>query len=151
MKDWFLAAGAAVGALVYLYADYKMPRLELGDPLGPRAFPALIGGLLLLSAIMLAVENRRRQPVRTPPSAPVGSSHYPVLAGMLVWTIGYYSIFEPAGYIIATLIYLFGLLCFFNRGRHWMNVLVSVCFTAIAYSVFSQLLGVQLPLGPMGF
>ncbi len=151
MKDWILAACAAVGAILYLNADYHMPRLELGDPLGPRAFPALVGCLLLISAVLLAIETWRRQPVAETATAPAGPSHYPVLFGMLIWTVCYYTVFEPAGYIIATVCYLFGLLCYFNKGRHLMNVLVAVGFTAVAYGVFSRLLGVQFPPGPMGF
>jgi putative tricarboxylic transport membrane protein len=151
MKDWFVAAAAAVAAVMYLYADYNMPRLELGDPLGPRAFPALIGGLLLLSAVMLAVENWRRQPPPETATPPAGSNHYMVLVGMLIWTLVYYTAFEPVGYIMATVTYLFALLCFFNKGKHLTNVLVAAGFTAIAYTIFSQLLGVQLPPGPMGF
>jgi putative tricarboxylic transport membrane protein len=151
MKDWFLAVAAAVGACVYLYADYRIPTMELGDPLGPRAFPALIGIMLLVSAGLLALENRHRPPDREDDVAAVRHNHYPVLAGMLIWTIGYYAAFEPVGYIIATICYLFGLLCYFNAGRHWTNVLVAVGFTVVAYGVFSQFLGVQLPPGPFGF
>lgn len=151
MKDKFLAIAAAVGACVYLYADYQIPPTELGDPLGPRAFPALIGILLLVSAGLLALENRHRAPEPEDDVAAVRHNHYPVLAGMLIWTMCYYAVFEPVGYIIATVIYLFGLLCYFNTGRHRTNVSVAVGFTAVAYGVFSQFLGVQLPHGPLGF
>jgi putative tricarboxylic transport membrane protein len=151
VKDWILASCAAVGAVLYLHADYRMPRLELGDPLGPRAFPALVGSLLLLSAVMLAIETWRRQPVREAPVGTAGGSHYAVLVGMLIWTILYYAVFEPAGYVIATFVYQLGMLCFFNRGKHKTNVLIAAGFTGIAYGVFSQLLGVQFPPGPLGF
>ena len=151
MKDWFLAIAAAVGAVVYLYADYRMPTAQLGDPLGPRAFPALIGILLLISAALLALENLRRGPERLIDPDSRRPTPWVVLGGMLVWTICYYAAFEPVGYIIATIIYLFGLLCYFNAGRHGTNISVAVGFTAVAYGVFSLFLGVQLPPGPMGF
>ncbi|HET7880339.1 MAG TPA: tripartite tricarboxylate transporter TctB family protein [Acetobacteraceae bacterium] len=151
MKDWFLAVAVMVGACTYLYADYHIPTTELGDPLGPRAFPALIGLLLLISAALLMIETVRRGPDRGSTPDVVRPTHYPILAGMLVWTICYYAAFEPAGYIVATVIYLFGLLCFFNAGRHVVNVAVAAGFTATAYGVFSQFLGVQLPSGPLGF
>src|SRR5271154_7580098 len=100
---------------------------------------------------MRASGSRPRKPVSPVAARPARSSHYPVLAGMVAWTCCYYAVFEPIGYIIATIIYLFGLLCFFNRGRHGTNAAVAVGFTAIAYGVFSRLLDVQLPPGPMGF
>jgi putative tricarboxylic transport membrane protein len=155
MKDRILSVVVGVGALGYLYADWRMPRVQLGDPLGPRAFPALVGVLLLISAVLLMLEARRRQP--TPAAAPVAaaeprrSSHVPLLIGVLVWTTCYYAAFEPAGYIIATIVYLFGLLCVFNKGQHKSNVLIAAGFTAVAYGIFSQLLNVQLPRGPFSF
>jgi len=47
MGDWVLAICTAIGAVVYLNADSKLPQLQVGDPMGPQVFPALIGiGLL---------------------------------------------------------------------------------------------------------
>jgi putative tricarboxylic transport membrane protein len=150
MKDWLLAAAAAIGAIAYLYADWRMPSVALGDPLGPRAFPALVGGLLLISAGLLALENWRRKPVAASAPRVPGRSHMPVLLGVLVWTICYYAAFEPAGYVVATVVYLFGLLCYFNRGHHLANIAIAGTFTAAAYTLFSYGLDVQLPLGPLG-
>jgi putative tricarboxylic transport membrane protein len=151
MKDRVLAAVVAVVAVAYLYSDWRIPRLELGDPLGPRAFPALVGILLLVSVVLLVLETRRgrRAPVVAAPRS--GPSHLPVLVGIVFWTIGYYAVFEVAGYIIATIVYLFGLLCVFHKGQHKSNALIATGFTGIAYGVFSQLLNVQLPLGPLSF
>src|SRR6202012_819323 len=87
MKDRLLAAAAAIGALGYLYSDYKMPRLELGDPLGPRAFPAIVGLLLLISAVLLMLETRRGQQATVVAATRSGPSHLPVLLGILFWTI----------------------------------------------------------------
>lgn len=151
MKDRMLATVVAVMALAYLYSDWRIPRLELGDPLGPRAFPALVGILLLISAVLLMLEARRGQHAPVVAAARSGPSHLPVLLGILFWTIGYYAAFEAAGYIIATIVYLFGLLCVFHKGRHKSNALIAGGFTAVAYGIFSQLLNVQLPLGPLSF
>jgi len=150
MKDRLLAAVAAVAAIAYLYADWRMPPVALGDPLGPRAFPALIGALLLISAGLLALETWQRAPARANPGSERRSSHLPVLLGVLVWTVCYYAAFEPAGYIVATVIYLFGLICYFNRGHHIANIAVAGGFTAVAYVLFSYLLDVQLPAGALG-
>lgn len=156
-RDRILVACAAIGALGYLYLDYRMPRLQLGDPLGPRAFPALIGVLLLFSAGLLAFETRAgvsRIPVpgkARDSAAAAGGSHVKVLLGMLAWTILYYAAFDPLGYVVSTPVYLFGLLCFFNKDRHLANLAIAIGFTAIAFGVFSQLLSVQLPQGPLGF
>ena len=150
MKDRLLALVVGVGALAYLYSDYGMPRLALGDPLGPRAFPAIVGVLLLISAIMLALEKRRERPASAVSVTSTRVNHLPVLACMVVWTIVYYSVFEPLGYIVATIPYLFGLLWFFNPRKPAINAAVAIGFTGLAYGVFSRLLQVQLPRGLIG-
>jgi putative tricarboxylic transport membrane protein len=78
MTDRVILACTIVLAVVYLYATTLIPTLEIGDPLGPKAFPRLLGIGLLLAAGFLAVEiwkqrrtnalNRpcRRSSIRTP-------------------------------------------------------------------------------------
>ena len=60
MADWILAICTAVGAVVYLYSDSKLPQLQVGDPMGPQVFPALIGIGLLGSALLLMLETWRK-------------------------------------------------------------------------------------------
>ena len=43
-------------AAVYFYATAQIPSLEIGDPLGPKAFPRLLGIGLLVTAGMLFME-----------------------------------------------------------------------------------------------
>ena len=43
MRDWVLAGCAVIGTLIYLYANSQLPLVRIGDPLGPKIFPAIIG------------------------------------------------------------------------------------------------------------
>jgi putative tricarboxylic transport membrane protein len=149
MGDRALAVCVILGALAYLYADIRIPSSDIGDPLGPKAFPALIGAGLLLSGLWLLVENRRKrpQPVSTGPT-PL-ASQWPVLAAMLAWTALYYASLEPIGYLPTTVVYLLGLLSYFHRGKIIANIAIAVAFTAITWGVFSKLLHVSMPPGVM--
>ena len=40
-------------AAVYFYATAQIPSLEIGDPLGPKAFPILLGTVLLIAIVMI--------------------------------------------------------------------------------------------------
>jgi len=148
MPDVVLAIGVIAGALIYLYADASLPLMRIGDPLGPKAFPALIGCGLLISALLLLYEAWQKH--RTA----AATSHHRVdlrqigiLCAMIVWTAIYYSAFEPVGYIISTLVFLFGLLSFFHRGHLRTNLAIAIGFTACVDLLFSQGLGVPLPTG----
>jgi putative tricarboxylic transport membrane protein len=155
-----LAIGVIVIAAVYLYMDMRLPEVRLSDPLGPKAFPALIGVGLIASALLLLLEHRHHtrangSPVARPVADEPGTNaagdapkHNPlILIGMVAWTALYYACFERVGYLIATIVFLFGLLSYFNRKRHKTNVAIALGFTLVFDLLFSLVLGVPMPAG----
>lgn len=141
-------------AAVYFYATAQIPTLEIGDPLGPKAFPRLLGIGLLITAGLLFFEMRtaakRPQPAATQPHA-ADKGHLWSIAGITAWTAVYYAAFEPLGFIIATAIYLLGLMACFHRGKWLANVLTSVLFAVGTYGLFVKVLGVSLAKGILNF
>jgi putative tricarboxylic transport membrane protein len=136
---------------VYFWATQQIPSLEIGDPLGPKAFPRLLGIGLLVTAAMLAGEmwKARKEP-RAP--APAGLKTEAVVVGAVaVWTWLYFLVFEPLGFMIATTLYLLGLTNFFNRGKWITNVVTSILFPVCAYFLFTKALGVSLARGFLPF
>jgi putative tricarboxylic transport membrane protein len=134
--------------------DLQLTQRNVGDPVGPAMFPGLVGGGLLLSGLLLLWE------IRTPRAAALGEvqAHHVferrlvvVLLAMAAWTAAYYYVFERLGYLTATVLYIFPMLAFFNRGRWLTNILVSVGFAIIAYIVFAKFLRVPLPPGILTF
>jgi putative tricarboxylic transport membrane protein len=149
-----LAIGIVIGAGVYLYADLRLPALRIGDPMGPQAFPALVGIGLLVSGLLLLAEvwrKRRAAGAVHPTADPVEQQSRRILAAMAAWTALYFLAFERVGYPVATVIYLFALFAWFNRGRWWMNAACAGGFTLAAYMLFTQLLQVVLPRGILDF
>ena len=60
MTDRIIGALTLLLAAVYLYATAQIPTLEIGDPLGPKAFPILLGIALIAAAILLFVETLKK-------------------------------------------------------------------------------------------
>lgn len=151
--DVWLAVCVMVMACAYLYADARLPAERIGDPLGPKAFPALVGIGLLLSGFLLLLENwrKRKSPDEAPgakPSLAPGARHQSwILVAMAVWMALYYSVFTRLGYMVSTVVFLLGLLSYFHRGRHVANVTIAVGFTVVFDLLFSRFLGVPLPTG----
>jgi putative tricarboxylic transport membrane protein len=158
--DVQLAIGVIVIAVVYLYMDMQLPEVRLGDPLGPKAFPALVGVGLIASALLLLLEHRhkvRAKPhsVSRPAADEPGTNaagdaprHNPlILVGVAAWTALYYTCFERVGYLVATTVFLFGLLSYFHRKRHKTNIAVALGFTLVFDLLFSLVLGVPMPAG----
>jgi putative tricarboxylic transport membrane protein len=141
-------------AAVYFYATAQIPTLEIGDPLGPKAFPRLLGIGLLITAALLFFEMRSMAR-KARPAAPQphggGQSHLWIIGGVAIWTAGYYLAFEPAGYIISTSVYLLGLTAYFHRGKWVANILTSVLFAVGSYVLFVKVFGVMLAQGVIKF
>lgn len=153
MTDRIIFVCTLLIAGVYFWATSKIPSLELGDPLGPKAFPRMLGvGLLIAAAMLLAEILRERKNANAADAQAVKWERKDwVVVAVAAWTALYIALFEPLGYMLATLIFLAGLTGYFNRGRHLMNVLTCVLFVVISYAVFTRVLGVNLARGIIPF
>jgi putative tricarboxylic transport membrane protein len=152
--DYIIFVCILVLAGVYAWATEKLPSLEIGDPLGPKAFPRLLTVGLIVTAIILLIEilrARKTAPVAAPPSEPAERSTHHIVAGVVVWTALYFLVFEFLGFIIATSIYLFVLMAYFNKGKWVANVLTAVLFSVGSYVMFVKLLGTNLAPGILPF
>jgi putative tricarboxylic transport membrane protein len=156
MADRVIFVCTLVLAAVYLYATEQLPSLEIGDPLGPKAFPRLLGAGLVLTAIVMLLEMARARKTASAsavaaPSDSTGRKATIVVAAVVVWTFLYFLVFETLGYVIATSVYLLVLTSYFNRGRPVTNALTSVLFSLLSYLMFVKLLGVNLAPGILPF
>ncbi|HEY4162641.1 MAG TPA: tripartite tricarboxylate transporter TctB family protein [Dongiaceae bacterium] len=150
--EFGLAVCIIVFAAAYLFADSQLPPAHIGDPLGPKAFPALVAGGLIISGLLLFYEiwkKRRAEAASSEAPERVTLRQAVILVAMVAWVALYYYFFESAGYLIATPIFLFGLLSHFHRGHILANIAIAICFAAVVYALFSLLLNVPLPTGPI--
>ena len=153
MTDRVILVCTLIVAAVYLYATTLIPSLEIGDPLGPKAFPRLIGIALLIAAAMLALEmwkERRKDTARNAGEAPFDPAVLKVLAVVAVWTGVYYGTLETLGFIVATSCFLLPMMAWFNRGKWLANILSATVFPALTYWLFVAL-DVRLPKGILPF
>lgn len=153
MADRVIFVCTIVIVAVYFYATTLIPTLEIGDPLGPKAFPRLLGVCLLIGAGLLFIEiwkdRKAAAPVRAA-AEPADVRHLWVLAAVVVWTGLFYVVLERLGYIVATSVYLLALMAWFNRGKWTSNVVCAVLFSILSYVMFLKL-DVRLPQGILPF
>lgn len=109
------------------------------EPLGPKAFPMLLSGLMALCCIILIVN-------------PDDDSQWPEFrllakgASLICVLLGYSSLFEILGFPLATAVMV--LLVSRLFGGSWLSSLVStVSISILGYLIFDQVLEVSLPLG----
>ncbi len=154
MTDRIILAGILVLAAVYFWATSHIPTLEIGDPLGPKAFPRLLGVGLLITAAMLLAEILRDQKAKKPAAAAetAPGSGYGVVALAVVATAIFFVSFESLGYVASVAAYLLVMMNYFNkRGRWLINSLTAVVYSVASYYIFTKALGVNLPQGVLRF
>ncbi len=154
LTDRIICAVMLVLAAVYFYATAQIPALEIGDPLGPKAFPVLLGIALIVAAILLFFETLKTGAVEAPRRVHAWREdrrHLLLIGGVTLWTVAYFWVFDRTGFIVATTIYLFALMAVFNRGKWVGNALTAVLFTLGTYVLFVKILHVGLPGGILGF
>ncbi len=153
MTDRVIFVCTLIVAAVYLYATTLIPSLEIGDPLGPKAFPRLLGIGLIIAAGFLLVEMLKDSKSRSPEpekTEPGDSRHLWILGGVVAWTGLYYAALQTLGYVVDSAIYLFVLMAWFNRGKWVANGLTAVLYSVLSYIMFVKL-DVNLPKGILPF
>lgn len=150
MVDRVIALIVFLIAAGYLYMASQFPRLEIGDPLGPKIFPVILGTILILTAILLVFESLRKpegDPRKSDNLEEKGNKHLLVILAVAMVTLVYVLILEKVGYILDTFLLLMVTMAYFNRNKYVQNGIIAIAFSLISYLMFAKLLGVTLPKG----
>ena len=126
---------------VYLVEGIRIPPAAIGDPLGPRTFPTVLGVVLLVcGAILLCRPQRRKAAViERKLFVPVM-----LLAGLLV---AYALSLAWLGYPLATILFMIiAARMMGERSLAW-SLAIAVGFSVGIYLVFMRLLMIPLPPG----
>lgn len=143
-------------SLIYLAATARLPAAPLGDSLGPKPFPALLGlALLVLSAALVAGTFGKGRPgLRRRPGAGAPGlrallqdpGRRSVLAAV-GWLVVYAAAFPWAGYAVSTALACFGLMRLVHRGAWLPDLAVAAGFSLFMYGLFRFAFAGSLPAG----
>lgn len=108
------------------------------DPLGPKAFPVILGAVLFLLAIF---------PVIKPEYIKTGSKSSILKGVFLVVCLVFYQLtFKFLGFLISTTITVY-LISRIFKGKTVQSVIVAVVISLSVYVIFDIVLQIPLPLG----
>jgi putative tricarboxylic transport membrane protein len=132
---------------------YQLPAASIGNPSAPKIFPGMLGVLMVGLAIIVLVQEARaisagdNQATSKEPGIDLENARQIGLT--TVCGIIYAVLFDRVGYVIATIIFLEGVLSIFNGYKNWkQNTLVAVIFSVVVYVLFFKILNVYLPPFP---
>lgn len=147
-----LSVVTAIFAGVYLHAASGLYVPQLVDPVGPKAFPYLLGVALLGCAAGLLIEGLtlfRHEAPAVAGLSELKDPRYRIVAGVMAWTLLYFLAFNPLGYIAATTLFLVGLIYVFDGRRPVRSIVIAAGFAVVTYIAFNDYLEVMLPAGKL--
>ena len=136
---------SAVFSIAYLIAAMALPDASIGDPMAPKYFPLVVGGLALIFSIALLVRGVKRGPVAAKGKAP-DKGHWILIGGLIVCCLVYAAILERAGFLISTSLFLGAMLFLVNGVKGWKaNILTALGFSFGVWYVFDKIFKITLP------
>jgi putative tricarboxylic transport membrane protein len=145
------------GAYLWLTTDVPDPPRNVA--IGPRSFPYAVGLLMLVAAAGLAWQvlgaARTGRPSADSPAVPLDDDEDSITDWPAVWVVLgalllLFMLIEPLGFVPAMTAFLFGLATFFAPSRWKGNIAMALGFSLIFYLLFTDVLGIALPSGPVG-
>ena len=130
-------------ALAYMASATQIQTSFLADPVGPRAFPLLVGGVAALSCLVMIL---RPDP---DPAWPTGRSFLSICLAVLV-LVGYAFALKPLGFVIPTAMAA-GILSYQISPRPLAAALSGVGLSLGLFVLFKFALGLSLIGFPKGW
>lgn len=143
MSDRIFGGATIVLSLLMVWATGLIEESFIQDPLGPKAFPLVIAGVMGLSGLIMLFK-------------PDAEPHWPGMTKLaeLVATVGVFIAYAQtlpiAGFVLSTAVATAFLV--WRLGGNTRQSLVGGVLIAIGiYAVFQHVLGLNLAKGPWGF
>jgi putative tricarboxylic transport membrane protein len=136
------AVGLALG-VAFIWGATHIQTGFIVDPLGPKTFPFIIGGLLAIGSVFVLLMPDPE------PTWPRLTRALEVVAAAAV-LIGYAQALDPAGFVVSTA--LAGALLSWRLGSRLLGAaLTGIGISVGIYVLFHLVLGMSLAKGPWGF
>jgi len=133
----------------YSVTAMRLPKMTMGDRLGPKIFPYVVGVVAIIAGIAMILQDRN--PAKRSKKANFGFAEHKdvwIKIGLISLTgIIFGLVIDSLGYLIATTVFMFIVSMLINKGKLLQNILIAVLFSVITYGVFGVALKLSLPRG----
>jgi hypothetical protein len=151
-----IAVVAAGAYIIHLASQFKVGTFP--DPVTARGLPYFTGGFMVVAGLFNAgrrivtwsnipgnytVAEGAADDVPEQPSSNWRS--FAMVGLAFAWAL----LLHPVGYLLITPPVLFAMTCFMNVRSWAKRILFPIGFTLFIWTVFSQVLGIIIPLGPL--
>lgn len=150
------------GSVAFLFSlfclAYLIPvhvKVNAAYAVGPKTFPQMSALLIGFAGLALVATRLSEFPDKRAIFRKVNYSfNWKYLLRQIVFIVAmvaYIKLIPILGFVIASILFVLGMLYFFGSRSLAVNLLVSVVFSMIVYLLFSRLFQVNLPFGLLHF
>jgi putative tricarboxylic transport membrane protein len=139
-----------VGALVLIDAARLVVPYSQSDPVGPKALPMIVGGLLLVCAVLLAVNVLRGGHGDAESGEDVDLSHpsdWKTVLPLAAAFIANILLIDWAGWVISGTVLFWGSVWALGSRHYVRDGLISLAMALLTFYGFYSGLGIALPAG----
>jgi putative tricarboxylic transport membrane protein len=134
---------------IYLVTAAMLRKPMIGDQIGPKLFPIIVGVASVLAGAALFFQDRR-------PGKSSKKADFAFVKDKEIWIkillttlvgIIYGLVMDGLGFLIPTTLFMLFISTLINKGRFTQNLILAVTFAIICYGVFGVALKLSLPRG----
>jgi putative tricarboxylic transport membrane protein len=148
-RDTVVGLFSTVLGGLYGAESLRIRSATIGNPWAPRVFPLGIAFFLIVLGIAALLVDRKkaaREGGETQKGTPKDPGYVKLILGTLVLCGAYGFLFEPLGYILSTLCFMFLLLMLVNEPKRWIsNIVITLIFTFALWGTFVYVFDIMLP------
>ncbi|MCR5810339.1 MAG: tripartite tricarboxylate transporter TctB family protein [Lachnospiraceae bacterium] len=154
--DIFVGIFFAVLGLALIISARMLPKSAVME-IGPDFMPTVVGTLILVLAVILLVQSYRELKKNPDKVYEKDESDYKRVLMSLILALLYVFLLKPVGFIVCTLVYLFGQIMVLapdtRRTKKDMitYLIINVVFTLVVYYLFRMGFKIILPAGILKF
>lgn len=145
-KDRTTGMVAFILGLIIAFLTKQLPPSTMAGDIGPKVFPYISAGLLIVCGIGLLVTGNKKT------EAFFTREQGKRLGVIFAVVLGYVIIMQYAGFLVPTFFVLIVLCSMFSEGKSiacWKRILFAMAVTAVIYYLFTLVLSLRLPQGKL--
>ncbi len=133
----------------YLITTMLLPEMRMGDKLGPKLFPTIVGVAAMISGVILILQDSRPGKASKKPDFGFVKNKELWLKILLTMVVGiaYGLVMDSLGFIVPTTLFMLFISMLINKGRLVQNIIIAFSFAVICYGIFGAALQLSLPRG----
>lgn len=131
--------GATIASMTY-----QLPASTMAGDIGPKAFPYISAGIMIICGIGLLINGK------TPSSVYYTKSQFGRLCLIFIVMLGFIVAMQFLGFAIACFATLLILCTMFSQGKEiavWKRIVFATVMTAMMYLMFEKIFSIPLPGG----